>query len=52
MKRAVWTWAGNAIALYAAVAFVGDATLAGWTSSTASDRSSAPASWSGSSTWC
>ena len=32
MKRAVWTWAGNAIALYAAVAFVGDATLAGWTS--------------------
>jgi putative membrane protein len=32
VKRAVWTWAGNAIALYAAVAFVGDATLAGWTS--------------------
>ena len=32
MKRAVWTWAGNAIALCAAVAFVGDATLAGWTS--------------------
>ena len=32
MKRAVWTWAGNAIALYAAVAFVGDASLAGWTS--------------------
>jgi putative membrane protein len=32
VKRAVWTWAGNAIALYAAVAAVGDATLAGWTS--------------------
>ena len=32
MKRAVWTWAGNAIALYAAVAAVGDATFAGWTS--------------------
>jgi putative membrane protein len=28
----VWTWAGNAIALYAAVASVGDASLAGWTS--------------------
>ena len=32
VKRAVWTWAGNAIALYAAVAAVGDATLGGWTS--------------------
>ena len=32
MKRAVWTWAGNAIALYAAVAAVGDASFAGWTS--------------------
>jgi putative membrane protein len=32
MKRAVWTWAGNAIALYAAVASVGDASVAGWTS--------------------
>jgi putative membrane protein len=32
VKRAVWTWAGNAIALYAAVASVGDASLAGWTS--------------------
>ena len=31
MKRAVVTWAGNAIALYAAVAAVGDATLSGWT---------------------
>ncbi len=32
MKRALWTWAGNALALYAAVAAVGDATLSGWTS--------------------
>jgi putative membrane protein len=32
VKRAVWTWAGNAIALYAAVAAVGDASFAGWTS--------------------
>ena len=32
MQRAVWTWAGNAIALYAAVAAVGDASFAGWTS--------------------
>jgi putative membrane protein len=32
VKRAVWTWAGNAIALYASVAAVGDASLAGWTS--------------------
>ena len=32
MKRAVWTWAGNAIALYASVAAVGDASVAGWTS--------------------
>jgi putative membrane protein len=32
MKRALWTWAGNALALYAAVAVVGDASLAGWTS--------------------
>jgi putative membrane protein len=32
VKRAVWTWAGNAVALYAAVAAVGDATLAGWSS--------------------
>jgi putative membrane protein len=32
VKRALWTWAGNAIALYAAVAAVGDASLAGWTS--------------------
>jgi putative membrane protein len=31
VKRAVVTWAGNAIALYAAVAAVGDATLSGWT---------------------
>ena len=38
MKRAVWTWAGNAIALYAAVAFVGDATLAGWTCRCSSPR--------------
>jgi putative membrane protein len=32
VKRAVWTWAGNAVALYAAVAGVGDATFAGWSS--------------------
>lgn len=32
MKRALWTWAGNAIALYASVAAVGDASVAGWTS--------------------
>jgi putative membrane protein len=32
VKRALWTWAGNAIALYAAVAAVGDASLAGWSS--------------------
>ena len=32
MQRVVVTWAGNAIALYVAVAAVGDATLAGWTS--------------------
>ena len=32
MKRAVVTWAGNAIALYVAVAAAGDATLAGWSS--------------------
>jgi putative membrane protein len=32
VKRAVVTWAGNAVALYVAVAAVGDATLAGWTS--------------------
>jgi putative membrane protein len=32
VKRALWTWAGNAIALYAAVAAVGDASVAGWTS--------------------
>jgi putative membrane protein len=32
VQRAVVTWAGNAIALYVAVAAVGDATLAGWTS--------------------
>jgi putative membrane protein len=32
VKRALWTWAGNALALYAAVAVVGDATLAGWSS--------------------
>jgi putative membrane protein len=32
VKRAVYTWAGNAIALYAAVAAVGDASFAGWTS--------------------
>ncbi|MDX6563746.1 MAG: putative rane protein [Gaiellales bacterium] len=32
VKRAVWTWAGNAIALYAAVASVGHASFAGWTS--------------------
>jgi putative membrane protein len=32
VKRAVWTWAGNAIALYASVAAVGDASVAGWTS--------------------
>jgi putative membrane protein len=32
MKRAVVTWAGNAVALYVAVAAVGDATLAGWSS--------------------
>ena len=32
MKRAVWTWAGNAIALYVAVAAEGDASLASWTS--------------------
>ena len=32
VKRAVWTWAGNAIALYAAVAAAGDASFAGWTS--------------------
>ena len=32
MKRALVTWAGNAIALYAAVAAAGDATLAGWSS--------------------
>jgi putative membrane protein len=32
VKRALWTWAGNAIALYAAVAAVGDASLSGWSS--------------------
>jgi putative membrane protein len=32
VQRVVVTWAGNAIALYVAVAAVGDATLAGWTS--------------------
>jgi putative membrane protein len=32
VRRAVWTWAGNAIALYAAVAAAGDASFAGWTS--------------------
>jgi putative membrane protein len=32
VKRALWTWAGNALALYVAVAAVGDATLAGWSS--------------------
>jgi putative membrane protein len=32
VKRAFVTWVGNAIALYAAVAAAGDATLAGWTS--------------------
>ena len=32
MKRALWTWAGNAVALYAAVAGVGHASVAGWTS--------------------
>ncbi len=32
MQRVVVTWAGNAIALSIAVAAVGNATLAGWTS--------------------
>jgi putative membrane protein len=32
VRRAFVTWAGNVIALYVAVAAVGDATLAGWTS--------------------
>lgn len=32
VKRAIVTWAGNAIALYAAVAAAGNATLAGWSS--------------------
>jgi putative membrane protein len=32
VKRALYTWAGNALALYAAVAVLGDATVAGWSS--------------------
>jgi putative membrane protein len=31
VKRALWTWAGNALALYVAVAAVGHASLSGWT---------------------